>query len=190
MDTFDTQQTNGPRGRQERDEMKRRKLTAAEVASIEVAKNALRMVPDDVIDEDVVKVISLLREVERHRTTDGKPYIEPQPEIGDGYRPATLSDAHRRDRQVWCDGFWLNAQIGHTETNRVYSVAKDRIPTDEDAVGRPIVMAKDFDDDGWKPGKLIEVEREADQKFYVRLNADDVSLWWDHARFPYPGELD
>jgi hypothetical protein len=168
--------------------MKRRKLTAAEIASIEVAKNALRMVPDDVIDEDVVKVISLLREVERHRTTDGKPYVEPQPEIGDGYRLATLSDAHRRDRQVWCDGFWLNAQIGHTETNRVYSVAKDRIPTDEDAVGRPTVMMKSTPDKPWYEAVLIGVCPGANWPFGgIAKGRFELQKY---CRFPYPGELD
>jgi len=113
--------------------------------------------------------------------------VEPQPEIGDGYRLATLSDAHRLDRQVWCDGFWLNAQIGHTETNRVYSVAKDRIPTDEDAVGRPTVMVRHSGVDQWESRSLVAVVK-CDMPFITLT--DTVILRFRYARFPYPGELD
>ena len=170
--------------------MKRRKLTAAEVASIEVAKNVLRMVPDDVIDEDVVKVISLLREVERHRTNDGKPYAEPQPEIGDGYRLATEADVSRRDLEFWSrlGGGWRARQTIHgtpLDPDYHYRVPVDRIPTDDDAVGRPTVMVMGNIADGWHARPLLAV---TSMGFLVK--SGDGFTNWKQARFPYPGELD
>jgi hypothetical protein len=166
--------------------MKRRKLTAAEVESIEVAKNALRMVPDDIIDEDVVKVISLLREVERHRTSDGRPYVEPQPEIGEGYRLATEADMGRRDRDMF-RGAWVPAHVGMHASNYTYRVPIDRIPTDEDAVGRPMVMVCDNTAGGWLPRALLHVSGNNSQPFLV-ISGDGFTTW-KQARFPYPGEL-
>jgi hypothetical protein len=173
--------------------MKRRKLTAAEVASIEVARNALRMVPDDVIDEDVVKVISLLREVERHRTTDGKPWIEPQPEIGDGYRRATWADAGRRDVEYFSllkGNMWIPRSIPHAKMQPEYHyrVPIDRIPTDEDAVGRPTVMVRDNDKQDWQARKLLAVTGCLDK--FITSSSSGVACFWMQARFPYPGELD
>jgi hypothetical protein len=171
--------------------MKRRKLTAAEVASIEVAKNALRMVPDDVIDEDVVKVISLLREVERHRTTDGKPCVEPQPEIGEGYRRATESDKDRRDRNHWDQQSecWYYSKPGIYAGNIMYRVPVDRIPTDEDAKQRPTVMVRGSDSP-WTSRRLIAVLPGFGLPF-IAVGSDGASYGsWKQARFPYPGELD
>ena len=173
--------------------MKRRKLTAAEVASIEVAKNALRMVPDDVIDEDVVKVISLLREVERHRTTDGKPYIEPQPEIGEGYRLATKADAWRKDVEYFSNlkgnGWCPRAVHGKPlESSYLYRVPIDRIPTDEDAKQRPTVMVSDASGSmcKWHPATLLAVLKNC----YLGTYESGAFSTWAYARFPYPGELD
>jgi hypothetical protein len=172
--------------------MTQRKLTDRQVNH---ARQAAKSLADGVPWEHTpdgdgywIRVHSRLDAMARYGTTDGKPYIEPQPEIGEGYRVATLSDAHRRDRQVWCDGFWLNAQIGHTETNRVYSVAKDRIPTDEDARQRPTVMVRDYETAEWKARSLLAV---TDRGFpFVAGGPGYDSAPWRLCRFPYPGELD
>ena len=171
--------------------MGQRKLTPRQ---IEHAKQAAQSLADGVTwdytpdgDGYWMSVFDKLVSMAQHGTNDGKPWTEPQPEIGNGYRLATLSDAHRRDRQVWCDGFWLNAQIGHTETNRVYSVPIDRIPTDEDAKQRPTVMVRDADGQPWKERRMVAVLSE---RFYaISLSGRHVQTWMQ-ARFPYPGELD
>ena len=169
--------------------MGQRKLTDRQMCHAdEACRHISRIAAWDEIDGGDAywrDVHSRLRAMATNGTTDGKPYVEPQPEIGDGYRVATLSDAHRRDRQVWCDGFWLNAQIGHTETNRVYSVAKDRIPTDDDAVGRPTVMVSTNLSDEWLARRLLGV---TEMGFLVA--SGDGFTNWKQARFPYPGELD
>jgi hypothetical protein len=169
--------------------MGQRKLTDKELQKVLDGRHCLRKVLEFSKHVHYIGVaLEQLDEIAIHCTTDGKPYVEPQPEIGEGYRVATLSDAHRRDRQVWCDGFWLNAQIGHTETNRVYSVAKDRIPTDEDARQRPTVMVRDREDGPWLASKLLGVVPEYEYQF--ASNMCGVTVTHRMARFPYPGELD
>lgn len=171
--------------------MRRRKLTAVEVASVEVAKNALRMLPDDVIDEDVVKVIALLREAERHRTTDGKPWVEPQPEIGEGYRVATDADVPRSDIEYFSNlkgNGWFPRAVptARLESSYHYRVPVDRIPTDEDAVGRPTVMVRDRLDQAWSSIKLIAVRDRYNP--FVGLCPTGTLSSWCYCRFPYPGE--
>jgi len=170
--------------------MAQRKLTKRELQKVSRAVWYLRSLARVRGDKPYTTIVlNDLEAMASNGTTDGRPYVEPQPEIGDGYRLATLSDAHRRDRQVWCDGFWLNAQIGHTETNRVYSVAKDRIPTDEDAKQRPTVMVRDNDKESWDKQTLLAVAGSFD-KFITSPGADISACFWMQARFPYPGELD
>jgi hypothetical protein len=169
--------------------MRQRKLNSEQICHAdEASSNIARISSWDELDggdKHWRGIYEKLRAFAVHGTTDGKPWIEPQPEIGDGYRLATLSDAHRRDRQVWCDGFWLNAQIGHTETNRVYSVPIDRIPTDEDAKQRPTVMVAGDPENGWHARPLLGVT-----KMGFLVASGDGFTNWKHARFPYPGELD
>jgi hypothetical protein len=177
--------------------MVQRKLTDKELQKVLDGRHCLRKVLEFSKHVHYIGVaLEQLDAIAIHCTTDGKPWIEPQPEIGDGYRLATASDIDRRDATWWdartkrwedC-GAWSAGMP--FDSGRIYRVPVDRIPTDEDAVGRPIVMAKDLDYQKFHPGRLIEVEKGADQEFYVRLNSDQASLWWDQCRFPYPGELD
>jgi hypothetical protein len=168
--------------------MKQRKLTPAELRSVADARHHMRNVAQ--IDTGALAgaIVIELNNMATYGTNDGKPWVELLPEIGDGYREATLSDAHRRDRQVWCDGLWLNAQIGHTETNRVYSVPVDRIPTDEDAKQRPMVMVRDAHNHPWRPAKLYGVALGTAYPFLCER--DSLSSVMLFCRFPYPGELD
>jgi hypothetical protein len=169
--------------------MGQRKLTKRELQKVSRAVWYLRSLARVRGDKPYTTIVlNDLEAMASNGTTDGRPYVEPQPEIGEGYRLATEADAHRRDRQVWCDGFWLNAQIGHTETNRVYSVAKDRIPTDEDAKQRPTVMVRDYETAEWKARPLLAV---TDRSFpFVAGGSGYDSAPWRLCRFPYPGELD
>jgi hypothetical protein len=123
-------------------------------------------------------------------TTDGKPYVEPQPEIGDGYRRATESDAIRQDAEFWSQtgGGWQRRKvlIGKPLSKEYhYRVPVDRIPTDEDAVGRPTVMVSTKLSDEWLARPLLAVTA---MGFLVK--SGDGFTNWKQARFPYPGELD
>lgn len=136
-------------------------------------------------------VLDQLCEMEAHGTTDGKPWVEPQAEIGEGYRLATEADKDRQDREMHdVHGRWVPAHVGIHAGSYTYRVPKDRIPTDEDAVGRPMVMVRDrIDGEAWQPGKLIEVDPSQCQEFWARVVGAQESFWWDECRFPYPGEL-
>jgi hypothetical protein len=119
-------------------------------------------------------------------TTDGKPYVEPQPEIGDGYRVATESDASRLDLQVWHDTKWKTTSPGICE-GFTYRVPVDRIPTDEDAKQRPIVMVRHRGEQLWRTMPLVAVVK-SDRPF---ITLQGTVIWrFQESRFPYPGELD
>jgi hypothetical protein len=133
-------------------------------------------------------VLDYLNAMEEHGTTDGKPYIEPQPEIGDGYRVATESDDLRHDRQAWYRGEWANASLRVTVSNTTYRVPIDRIPTDEDARQRLTVMVRDNDDQNWKPATLLALR--SGSLAFVATTPSNLLSSWAQARFPYPGELD
>jgi hypothetical protein len=124
-----------------------------------------------------------------HGTTDGKPYVEPQPEIPEGYRRATEADMGRRDRDMWDSrGRWVTAHVGMHASNYTYRVPVDRIPTDEDAKQRPTVMVQDGVSGKWVKASLLAVTNDDTYPFCVLMDGD-VDSWMD-CRFPYPGELD
>ena len=127
-----------------------------------------------------------LDEVATHGTNDGKPWVEPQPEIGDWYRVATIEDVDRRDRHRWDsrDLAWYYAPTSMHDGNITYRVPIDRIPTDEDAVGRPTVMVSGNPAEGWHARRLLGVTA---MGFLVA--SGDGFTSWKHCRFPYPGEL-
>jgi hypothetical protein len=126
-----------------------------------------------------------------HGTTDGKPYVEPPPEIGDGYRVATEAEAWRLDVEFCSCVGW------HKRGNRAgksfvpnynYRVPVDRIPTDEDAVGRPAVMVQNRVSGEWYRASLLAVTDDATYPFCVLMGGEVDG--WMNCRFPYPGELD
>jgi hypothetical protein len=131
-----------------------------------------------------------LSDAEVFGTTDGKPYIEPQPEIGDGYRRATEADAIRRDLEFWSltGGGWQRRKvlIGKPLSKEYhYRVPVDRVPTDKDAACRPTVMVSTNLSDEWLARPLLAVTA---MGFLVA--SGDGFTNWKQARFPYPGELD
>ena len=126
-------------------------------------------------------------------TTDGKPWIEPQPEVGEGYRPTAEADKGRRDLEFWSKtgGGWQHRKSFHGAPlgpDYHYRVPVDRIPTDEDAKQRPTVMVRDSDDQNWKPATLLALR--SGSLAFVATTPSNLLSSWAQARFPYPGELD
>jgi hypothetical protein len=138
-------------------------------------------------------IVTELDNMATHGTTDGKPYVEPQPEIGEGYRPVTEADRTRQDAEFWSQtgGGWQRRKvlIGRPFSQEYhYRVPVDRIPTDGDARQRPTVMVcgdcramrK------WHPATLLAVLKNC----YLGTYESGAFSTWAYARFPYPGELD
>jgi len=170
--------------------MMQRKLTDKELQSVLDARQLMKQIQalSGIAIHNTLAVL-LLEAMATHATTDGNPWTEPQPEIGEGYRRATEADKDRQDRQVWNFDArkWQPALHGSTSA-AFYRVPIDRIPTDEDAVGRPIVMVRDADPQEWLPRKLLAVYSKHPLPFLIR-SADGFTTW-KQARFLYPGELD
>jgi hypothetical protein len=136
-------------------------------------------------------VLDHLNAIEAHGTTDGKPYVEPQPEIGEWYRYAIESDVNRLDVERW-DTKSLAWHVRDAsrrgeplDKEITYRVPIDRIPTDEDAKQRPTVMVTATITDEWLARPLLAVTATG---FLVK-SGDGFSNW-KKCRFPYPGELD
>jgi hypothetical protein len=171
--------------------MRQSKLNSDQLGLVGSARFAMRQIANIVDYKDYFgAILSDLSDVMEHGTSDGKPYVEPPPEIGEGYRVATEADKNRRDREYWNPQglLWLLASVGMHASNYTYRVPIDRIPTDEDAVGRPIVMVCDNTGGGWLPRTLLHVSKNIAQPFLV-ISGDGFTTW-KQARFPYPGELD
>jgi hypothetical protein len=177
--------------------MGQRKLTLDERSRIDLARSAIAALPkwseisggEDLWIDALIK----LSDMATNGTTDGKPYVKPQPEIGEGYRPATEADAWRKDVEYFSSlngsGWFPRAVHGKPlESSDHYRVPIDRIPTDEDAVGRPTVMVQDGVSGEWVKAFLLAVTNDDTYPFCVLMDGD-VDSWMD-CRFPYPGELD
>jgi len=173
--------------------MGQRKLTREELQHVDRAAWYLRSVMNHcglIANGD--SVLDHLSAIEVHGTTDGKPWIEPQPEIGEGYRAATEADVKRRDLEFWSDfnQRWMVRAEGPVPlfSDYHYRVPVDRIPTDEDAKQRPTVMVWDYETAEWKARSLLAV---TDRGFpFVAGGPGYDSAPWRLCRFPYPGELD
>jgi len=164
------------------------KLKPDEVAHIEMLRSGLRSM---FAWEDTNQGHGYWNQVDNelgamleHGTTDGKPYVDPQPEIGGGYRAATKEDEGRKDRQYYYDGQWHDASVG-TADGTYYRVPVDRIPTDLDARERPLVMVRDKDDAEWIKRPLLAV---TGTRHPFIVGSGNGHTFWAQCRFPYPGE--
>ena len=161
-----------------------RKLTQEELQDVENAVRYLRRVCNlGWYADSATVVLGGLDELARRGTTDGSPWVEPQPEIGEGYRVATKADTGRLDLDVVIDGRWVRTGPRVLD-GFTYRVPVDRIPTDEDAKQRPTVMVSGNPADGWHARRLLGVTA---MGFLVA--SGDGFTNWKQARFPYPGEL-
>jgi hypothetical protein len=175
--------------------MKQRKLTGEEISVVRRAKECLvDMCGWSLTNRGSgywAEVSAELEHMLKHGTTDGNPYIEPQPEIGEGYRVATEADRDRRDIEYWSptEKAWSIRQAHLQKTplseSYHYRVPIDRIPTDDDARQRPDVMVRDGSVTEWLKRPLLAVVKRS-PSFVVQ--SDEGFTTWRYCRFPYPGE--
>jgi len=128
-------------------------------------------------------------------TNDGLPRVNPEPTIEDGYRKATPEDKDRHDREYWFNALgrkeWRQAKVGVIAEGAFYQVPVDRVPTDEDAKGRPTAFARDSEGDDWRKVELMRVwSDDRTYRFHCDLLEDDEYDNFVFCRFPYEGELD
>jgi hypothetical protein len=173
--------------------MGQRKLTGFEVDKIAILLNDLNKAAELIGCNDARQyfpdAVDMLASMKTNRTTDGNPWIEPQPEIGEGYRPATEQDKDRRDRNHWDQQSecWYYSKTGSYDASITYRVPIDRIPTDDDARQRPTVMVRHHGEQLWRTMPLVAVVK-SDRPF---ITLQGTVIWrFQEARFPYPGELD
>ena len=141
-------------------------------------------------------VASRLLAMVNHGTTDGKPYVDPEPPIPDGYRLAVAGDEGRTDCKIWCLRGWHARdmlQSGKPFCDQsVYIVPADRVPTDDDAKSRPEVMVRDSDGQKWHPTKRILIlVRDCERSKYKFATTDTERIeivCWKYCRHLYPGE--
>jgi hypothetical protein len=171
--------------------MGQRKLTKRELQKVSRAVWYLRSLARVRGDKPYTTIVlNDLEAMASNGTTDGRPYVEPQPEIGDGYRLATEADVGRRDLEYFSNlkgnGWFARPVHGKPlESSYHYRVPIDRIPTDEDSRQRPTVMVMGNAADGWLARTLLAVTA---MGFLVAFG--DGFSNWKQCRFPYPGELD
>ena len=173
--------------------MTQRKLTDEELQDVMHARHYLRKcnyLQCHAVYASIV--LDGLDNIAKECTTDGRPYVKPQPEIGDGYRRGTEADAWRSDVEFLTkDGeHWEKRchSIDRLSPGYTYRVPVDSIPTDEDARQRPIVMVRDDPTQPWQKTVLVAVANGAEGSFWEK-SFNTVSCWRT-CRFPYPGELD
>jgi len=171
--------------------MTQRKLTANELQTVMYARQHLRRVVNSGCHSiNAAIVLDELDAIASHCTTDGKPYVEPLPEVGEGYRLATDADVGRRDRDMLdIHGRWVPAHVGMHASNYTYRVPIDRIPTDEDARRNPrlTVMVRNGVSGEWLKASLLAVTNDETYPFCVWMGGDVDG--WRYCRFPYPIEL-
>ena len=172
--------------------MGQRKLTREELKTVLNARDWLRRAFAFAGTNHMNASLDQLCDIANNGTTDGRPYVEPQPEIGEGYRRVTEADKWRRDRELYdpAAAAWVPAKLSGVHLDSVtYRVPIDRTPTDEDTKQRPIVMVRDGDAEPWQQWRLIAVANR--HHSFITLSPDSTRVVaWGQCRFPYPGELD
>ena len=173
--------------------MVQRKLTDEELQVVMDARFHVRQLAKFLdCQEYCWRFLTILDDAANYKTSDGKSYVEPKPEIGEGYRKATEADKDRQDIEFWSCEYqkWfvrdMPAVGAFLAGSYHYRVPIDRIPTDDDARERPLVMVRDNDTSKWAARTLIAVSSHPDFPFIAIR--DKVHSSWRQCRFPYPGE--
>jgi len=99
------------------------------------------------------------RDMAKHGTSDGKPWVEPEPEIPEGYRKAEPGEWKRKDVKFWSHNSkdWRERSVqgyrfDSPHLGTIYIVPIDPPLTDRDACVWPrlLVMVRDEESKPWR----------------------------------------
>ena len=135
----------------------------------------------------------------KHGTSDGKPYVEPEPTIPEGWRKAEADEWTRNDVQYWdttekswmkrpCMGDPFDSLLCGTR----YIVPVDPPLTDQDACVWPrlLVMVRDCNDRDWQgPFEYVCKEDSSSEYLYV-VRGNGGRHAWKQARRATPAEIE
>lgn len=179
-----------------------KKLTAIQVSEVRKAlqslENTIHLLSETVIGVGgrMYKLETHLRNVCEHGTTDGKPWVEPEPPIPNGFRRVTADEWKRTDVMVWSyrTDEWEMRLIQGSKFDppggrSIYIVPIDPPLTDQDAcvVPRLLVMVRDHESDGWfGPYKYLGKSKHG---YAVDPDNSGLSPLWSQARRATPQEI-
>ena len=180
------------------------KLTNEEIGKLKQARNGIA---DGVIwartDEGFDywnEVIRLLDAKINHGTSDGKPYVDPEPPIPEGWRKAEADEWQRRDVQFWhkTEKSWMERPcmgdpFDPPKCNTRYIVPIDPPLTDQDACVWPRrwVMVRDKIDRPWEgPLELQGVSKNGSFRYPTNDPKNGICEYYRFARRATPEEIE
>ena len=180
--------------------MTQRKLTEGEIEKLKQARSAIGDVLIPTYDDQGrywVDVRNSLDDKIKHGTSDGNPWVDPEPPIPEGYRKAQKHEYRRNDVQYWeaSKSEWRpRPEPGGSPFYKEihYIVPIDPPLTDEDAKERPFVMVRDDVRDGWvsKPKILLSAPPASANYIVVDDANDKIATSWKQARRATPAEIE
>jgi len=149
------------------------------------------------------RVVEMLRNKASNRTSDGKPYVDPEPPIPEGWRRAEADEWTRRDVKFWLRnvhevaGWQFRLSQGkpfdRAEIGTIYIVPIDPPLTDQDACVWPRlkVMVRDKDDRPWEgPLELQGVSKNGSFRYPTNDPKNGICEYYRFARRATPEEIE
>jgi hypothetical protein len=180
-----------------------RKLTEGEIEKLKQARSGIGDVLVPTYDDQGLYwavVLGSLDDKIKHGTTDGKPYVDPEPAIPEGWRRAEADEWKRTDVKFWKskDKIWLlrakSGPFDEIKTGTRYIVPIDPPLTDEDACVWPrrLVMVRDGKHERWEgPFQYVGKDTASDCTLkYLVWGTDGYHEWYEQARRATPEEIE
>lgn len=179
-----------------------RKLTESEIEKLKQARAAISDTLFPTYDDHGqywAEVLLSLGKNIMHGTSDGKPWVEPEPEIPEGYRKAEPDEWRRTDVKFWYQGqkVWVEllpilqgTAFDPPRLGTIYIVPIDPPLTDRDAAQWPrlLVMVRSDDLAPWEGPYAYLGKTES---FYaVDSLGKTVFVLWAQARRATPAEIE
>ena len=180
--------------------MTQRKLTEGEIEKLKQARSAIGDVLIPTYDDQGrywVDVRNSLDDKIKHGTSDGNPWVDPEPPIPEGYRKAQKHEYRRNDVQYWeaSKSEWRpRPEPGGSPFYKEihYIVPIDPPLTDQDACVWPRlrVMVRDHESKPWL-GPYRYQGKSDDSAFpFIADSGLDVDRVWKQARRATPEEIE